>query len=1065
MPQFHNLSSIWKPEWLISRGLSLLSGIGLLLVLQGCRPTEGTIRKGESVVITLSLEKGQFQTVTLEQSDSNLMMTLTSPADKRVHVDYFNGPVGEEKLFWKAEETGAYKLAVSLKSEKSLTGRYKLTVQPPRTPTAQDDDRWEAQRLYEEAFKSYEKLKPDDPQKLDLVVKTYEDAAGKWRTAGESSLSAITLIRLGQVWYDEKQFGMAETYYQQALREAQFASDLRGQADAIANLGHVSERLSKTWEDKQRARQFLDQALGLSRQAKDERVEASTLSNLGRYYYNIGQYQEAKEHLAQALVKMRALGDREQEALVLGNLGTAYRSLGLKADAEKAYNDALDIQDDLKNDAERARFQNGLGRVLDLLGERTVKEKENALQKFDYAVKLGKESKSNDLDTFEHNLGTIYYELGMTYKGLGKSDKVREYFNGALTNLQTAFERRKGRERVNHTLTSLGLLAHARGQKQEARRYLEQALAISREKKDDYQQAIVLAAQARCARDDNRLMEAKTRIEEALRIVESVAVRIASQDLRSSYTTAQRHFYYLYADILLRLRTQKPRKKQFANNHKVAWLVIQRARMAVVQESVDILELLPSQGVSQTDVEKLRKLRSDFLIVRTLPDSPYKVSQISKLTTDYQELDAQIERQIPREAIQVNPPANLDVLREIQAALKKDTLLLEYALGDDRSYLWAITPTTFKVFALPGQAKLEELAEDVRDAMGSHKEINAEKRAAFLAEKRAAFLKLSDWLLGPVASRLGAKKLLIVTDGILDRIPFSALPKPDASTAATRPDSRLLIEAHEIAYQPAAMSLLLPPGRRSESQGPASSIVAIADPVFDARHPQWTDCKKGQQREASAGAETPLADQRGGDLPPVPFDESQRSAFREAVFGSLPSSSRHELFGFQAARSNVLADKLGAYHDVIFYTHGVFNEQNQEMTGLALSRLNQECDAENPFLLNLNDIYNLKLSADLVTLIACNTARNQTMRGFGLGSIARGFMYAGAAHVMGTLWEVPDQSSLVLATRFYRNRRDGQTASQALREAQLWFLNGNSNNSDWRLPYYWAGFVLMGEVN
>src|SRR5262245_9118032 len=203
MPQSHNLSSVWKPEWLISRGLSLLSGIGLLLVLQGCRPTEGTIRKGESVVITLSLEKGQFQAVTLEQRDSNLMMTLTSPTDKRLPVDYFDGTAGEEKLFWKAEETGAYKLAVSLTSAKEgLTGHYKLTISSPRTPTAQDDDRWEAQQLYAEAFQLHEGLDSKDlafTQKRDLAVKTYEDAVGKWRAAGESSLSAVTLLRMGYV--------------------------------------------------------------------------------------------------------------------------------------------------------------------------------------------------------------------------------------------------------------------------------------------------------------------------------------------------------------------------------------------------------------------------------------------------------------------------------------------------------------------------------------------------------------------------------------------------------------------------------------------------------------------------------------------------------------------------------------------------------------------------------------------------------------------------------------------------------------------------------------------------
>src|SRR5262249_1237880 len=150
--------------------------------------------------------------------------------------------------------------------------------------------------------------------------------------------------------------------------------------------------------------------------------------------------------------------------------------------------------------------------------------------------------------------------------------------------------------------------------------------------------------------------------------------------------------------------------------------------------------------------------------------------------------------------------------------------------------------------------------------------------------------------------------------------------------------------------------------------------------------------------------------------------------FREAVFGPLPSPLRHELFGFQAKLGNVLADKLFSHRDVIFYTHGIFNEREQGLTGLALSRLNERCVVEEKYLLRLTDIYNLKLSADMVTLIACNTARSQTVRGFGVGSIASGFMFAGAARVVGTLWEVNDQSSLELVTRFYRNRRDGQTA-------------------------------------
>src|SRR5262249_34456580 len=106
----------------------------------------------------------------------------------------------------------------------------------------------------------------------------------KWRAAGESALGAVTLISLGHVWYDQKKYAMARTCYQQALQEAQISADLRGQADALANIGLVSDRLSRTWEDKQQAKRLYDQALGLSRQANDQRVEAAALTSLGRYY-------------------------------------------------------------------------------------------------------------------------------------------------------------------------------------------------------------------------------------------------------------------------------------------------------------------------------------------------------------------------------------------------------------------------------------------------------------------------------------------------------------------------------------------------------------------------------------------------------------------------------------------------------------------------------------------------------------------------------------------------------------------------------------------------------------
>ncbi|WP_026098849.1 CHAT domain-containing protein, partial [Kamptonema formosum] len=144
---------------------------------------------------------------------------------------------------------------------------------------------------------------------------------------------------------------------------------------------------------------------------------------------------------------------------------------------------------------------------------------------------------------------------------------------------------------------------------------------------------------------------------------------------------------------------------------------------------------------------------------------------------------------------------------------------------------------------------------------------------------------------------------------------------------------------------------------------------------------------------------------------------------------------------------------------VHFATHGFANSQNPELSGIVLSLLDEKGDLQNG-ILRLNDIFNLKLPADLVVLSACQTGLGKEIKGEGLVGLTRGFMYAGAPRVVVSLWSVNDKSTAELMAKFYQKMlKEGKPAAAALREAQLEMWE----DKNWKLPFYWAAFVLQGE--
>jgi len=150
----------------------------------------------------------------------------------------------------------------------------------------------------------------------------------------------------------------------------------------------------------------------------------------------------------------------------------------------------------------------------------------------------------------------------------------------------------------------------------------------------------------------------------------------------------------------------------------------------------------------------------------------------------------------------------------------------------------------------------------------------------------------------------------------------------------------------------------------------------------------------------------------------------------------------------------VKGESLDRYRYIHFATHGILDEQHPARSGLALSAAAGKEDG----ILQVNEIADLRLHADLVTLSACNTGLGELVSGEGMLGLVRAFLYAGASSVAVSLWNVNDAATAALMKDFYRGLSRGLQSDRALRRAKIELLH--QDNAVWRHPHYWAAFEL-----
>ena len=392
-------------------------------------------------------------------------------------------------------------------------------------------------------------------------------------------------------------------------------------------------------------------------------------------------------------------------------------------------------------------------------------------------------------------------------------------------------------------------------------------------------------------------------------------------------------------------------------------------------------------------------------------------------------------------------PAPL-TLADIQRQVVDDeSLLIEFALGEARSFVWVISRTDVTAHVLPSRRSIEQAARRV------HETVAVSHRPGRATAARVAARELSRLILNPIGVQLERKRLLIVPDGALQFVPFAMLPRPGRPGLADEP----LVVQHEIVQLPSASIV---PVLRASVEGRAAPdrlLAVLADPVL-------------------ADDDSRLAARPGHVASPraLPLDLMRSAAstgtgrFERLLFTRQEAMAIGGLAGgapalvaldFDASRDTALDPALSRYRYVHFATHALLNAEHPELSGIVLSLVARDGRHQDGFL-RLHDIYNMRLAADLVVLSACQTALGRDVRGEGLVGLTRGFMYAGAPRVVASLWDVRDEQTADLMTRLYRSvLKDGLRPAAALRAAQLAMMKDPRGSA----PAHWAGFVLQGE--
>lgn len=869
---------------------------------------------------------------------------------------------------------------------------------------------------YDQALSSYRRILTFAGQNSELRCRGLSRIARTYVTTGRPSQDMagplVELERcrgLSRRVQAEVEEGIGEALqYSDRPKSAEFLTeaaslfadegDQNGEAQSLLALAYIRFRA-----DPAEGRRYAAKALELWRLSKNDDGIAQAHNALGIFARVTGEYETAQCNYRQALPILQRIGDKDNAATAWNAIGSLSRQTG---DLDSSLEDYARARLLFAN----ARDQLGVVEAITGLTQTLM-----AMQRYRevlplYTEKLRLVQKTEN----SSEAASVLLDMAGVYEQQRKYAAAENFYNRALAGYRGAQDY-FGESNVFIRQAGLRVL---QARYEEAISLLEDARTIKEKHNQIEEIASIQYELAYIYRRLGRLEDARNAIAKTIEIIESQRLKITSFDSRAAYFASVNKYYSLYIQILMLLHGKHPEQ----NFLQLAFEASEKSKVRA------LLDLLSTSSQNSSCDELLQR-------------------QLAPVTSD----------EAPSSAVASSPVLTLP---QVQSELEADgTVLVEYALGDEKSYVWAVDRKGIVAHEIAAADRVRKVVRRFEDALTAPQPRPGESSLDESVRVRKAEMEyprlardVSRLLLGSLALEQ-AKRILIVPDGLLQYIPFSALPLPRSKNAKD-----FLVSHYDVINLPSASALSTLRKLAAGRTPPGSLAAIIADPVFDRDDSRVRQPYTSHRLPANAhpnDLKVVLRDVQGLQrVERLLGSSDEADAISRALAGE---GDVLILKGFDATREYVLSGQLDRYKMIHFATHGMIDARHPEMSGLILSLVNERGKHEDGYL-RLGDIYKLKLSADLVVLSACNSALGKDLASEGTIGLPRAFLYAGAKTVIASLWKVEDTVTAEFMKGFYERIRKGKKPGEALRAAQLKMAQKYS-------PFYWAAFVLQGDYN
>ena len=829
-----------------------------------------------------------------------------------------------------------------------------------------------------------------------LARETAKQSLALWQELGDKFGIARTLGQIAQCYYAQSQLVEASQTYQQTLQLWREQNNLAKQTETLLMLSFV-ESQKGDWDG------FIS------------------------YYMQ-----------SQALINDES--DASLKARTAAGLANLFNENDLPEQALLHYRRALEFARQTEGERDDNRMLMYVGHMSLLLGDHVTAKTnlQEALSGF------------SEADFLSANQCKLY--LAQLEVLEGNYDAALEYLLPALDD----YVKSKNRRLAARVQALIGQIYERQGALTRARESYLKASDTFRQISDRVSDAAVSFALGRLELKGGNYDAAELFLKQSLEDTVRVRGTATAREFTEAFSANVHARYAAYIECLMHKHKLEP-------SRGLDVLAFQASELARARSLAELLHDTQTNlltGVDQETAQREKTLRQllrakanyrlDLLGKQSSKADLDEVeTSLTRLRKEHKEVLQRIRAQNPAFE-QVSQPASYSLQQIQQNVIEDDqTVLLEYFLGADTSYVWLVTRDSFKTFEIPKEAIIAESVNKLYELLTQEPGADSDARIG------AAASELGKMVLGPVSNQVAGRRVVVVADGALNYIPFQVLSSGE----------KLLIEESEVINTPSA-SILGELRQELSKRKPAErTLAAFGDAVFRSNYAERRDSESGEQL-AEKQSDSLLARAMARDIT-VRGDSLKPEEIQELFYARLELKNIRDLAGrtafvatgFDATRQKLESTDLSQYSILHLATHGILDPKQPEKSGFLLSLVDRNGNSQDGFI-TMTDVYGLNAPVDLVVLSACRTGLGKEVQGEGLIGLTRGFMHAGASSVASSLWRVDDEATTELMKHFYVNMlQRSMTPASALREAQ----NTIRQDPRWRSPHYWAAFTLQGE--